>query len=229
VAISCTLAEMLKSIFGTTVISECISLLAAIIILNRKTKFWLLFIPFLVVTALVDIAGSYMRFVLQQNNFSYLYNILLIMTISFYLLFYTMSAVMEKKRRVLLFLFLIFNLYAVGNLFFFQGFFNYNYYTEVFGDIIIVFSLGFFYYRLLTEEISRLIHRDAFFWLSSGLLLFSLGSIVLYLFRPVIKKYYLTTHINLGGTINDVLNVMLYLSFIIAFICQRNTKSSPAL
>jgi hypothetical protein len=216
---------MLKSIFGITVIAECCCLIAAIFLLSKKTEKWRLFIPFLFITVFADIAGSYLHFVSQSTAFTFIYNALLIISISYLLWFYSLSEPLEKLKFHLNYLIIFFNVFAISNLFFLQGFWSYNDFTEVLGDIMIVIVSSIFYYKLLVEEMPRKLFRYSYFWLSAGLLLFYLGSIILYLFHPVIKEYYQETCINIGGTINDILNLLLFASFIISFVCQRNIKS----
>jgi hypothetical protein len=218
---------MLKLILGVTVNCECISLIAAIVLIRTKLSAWRLFVPFLFITALADVVGSYGRLVLKNSHFELVYNILLIISIAFYVIFFTAYILMNVFRKLFIYMLSGFFVFALFNLFFFQGLFRYNFYSEVLGDCIIILVVGCFFYTILTNETYVGLFTDSFFWLSSGLLMFSLGSIVLYIFRPVIVNYYQDTCINLGGSINDILNVILFASFITAFVCQKKTRSLP--
>jgi hypothetical protein len=116
-------------------------------------------------------------------------------------------------------------LYALINLFFFQGFWHYNQYTETIGDIIQVIICCYLFYSLLNEKAYRNLFSYEYFWLANGVLFSSLGSTILYHFPEAMSAYQKQTGINVFAILNNVLNVLLYGSLIIAFICRnRNTR-----
>jgi hypothetical protein len=217
---------MLNTLFNTTFIAEWIALLTAIFALTKRSGNWKLFIPFLLVTISTETVGWYLRTIVETDRFRLPFNILLIVRISFFIWFFGSSELLVKYKKQIRIALACFILFALINICFIQKLFAYNYYTEVVGDIMLVVMTASFYYELLMEEKSRKLFSYPYFWLSIGLLLTSLGSIVLYIFMDSIIAYYKETNINIGGNVNTVLNVIFYGNLIIAFLCQRNTRSS---
>jgi len=152
-----------------------------------------------------------------------MFNILLIINTSFFIWILSKSDVLKKNREFLEILLITFITMAICNLLFFQGFYNYNSYTELTADLFLAFLCLYFFYLLLKEEAFRNLLTYEYFWLANGLLLFSFVGWLLYFFYDQLKEYYKETHINVGGTVNDIINLLFYASLIISFVCRRRT------
>jgi hypothetical protein len=90
--------------------------------------------------------------------------------------------------------------------------------------LISVICCYFLFVLVKMDEYIDLLRYD-YFWLAAGLLLYSLGSILLYHFLYLLSDFAKQTKIDIGTYINYSINLILYASLIIAFICRRKTTS----
>jgi hypothetical protein len=140
--------------------------------------------------------------------------------------FFIKSPFLRRIKKWLIFFAYFFIAFGVINLFFFQGFLKYNSFSEALGDIILSVVCCYFLFTLIkNEEHIDLLGFD-YFWLANGILFYALGSALLYQFSDLLGTYYRHTKINVGEYINYTLNLILYSSLIIAFICRRKTTRS---
>lgn len=214
---------MLSHYFNITVIAEWITFIVSINLLDKKTKAWRMFILYMLLIIITETIGWYLTWKLHEYGNALPFNINMLIDISFMIWFFTKVKYLNKIKRQLLYLDYFFIFFGLVNLFFFHGFWAYNYYTETLGDIMLSIICCYFFYTLLTDrEYVDLLRLD-YFWLATGVLFSSLGSAVLYQFSGALMEYYLKTKIALGMYINYALNLLLYTSLIIAFICRWKT------
>lgn len=211
---------MLSSYFNITVIAEWWTFIAAIFLLDKKTKVWQLFILLLFLTLCVETIGWYLR--TQEHSFfnALPFNLLMLISNAFLIWFFTKARTLQKIKRTLIYLDYFFIVFGVVNLFFFQGFWYYNSFSETLGDIMLSVICCYFFYTLLTEKEYIDLLRLDYFWLAIGVLFSSLGSALLYHFSWALREFYIHSKIDVGTYINYALNLILYTSLIIAFICR---------
>jgi hypothetical protein len=215
---------MLTSYFNITVIAEWLALTASLFFLNKKTGIWRYFTPFLALTITVETTGWYTHYFLNKSN-NWIFNILLIISVSFFLWIFTYAEPIKAKRKTFYIIIAFFTAIAFMNLAFFEGFGMYDLYTEVLGDIILAIVSCYFLFTILKEEEYRNLFRYEYFWLANGLLFYSLSSTVLYLFLNELRTFTKETGIAIYIYLNGGLNVLFYSSLSIAFICKyRATK-----
>lgn len=100
-----------------------------------------------------------------------------------------------------------------------------NNYTKVFGDISALYVSCLFFYVKLREDIHSNLLKNEFFWFAIGVLFGSLGSAIADIFRNLLTNVHNQTGVPLFTYIMNALDVLLYGSFIVAFLCRRiNTK-----
>lgn len=215
---------MLATYLNITIIAEWCAFIAAIFLLNKRTGVWQLFILLLLVTIYVEAQGWYLSYELKKYNNSFPFNVLMISSIGFFILFFGTADHLKKYKRLLQLGFMFFVLCALYNILFFQGFWQYNSYTEALGDLIVSMICFYFLFTILKDETYINPFHDEYFWLANGLLFSSLGSALLYLFLSALQQYYLKTGTDVYGSINRIINITLYGSLIIAFVCRRTTK-----
>lgn len=213
-------------------IAEYLTLFAAIFLLNKKrVGIWRLFILLLLIIVWSETFGWFWNFVLiKKHNFhkpnAWIFNVNMIFTDTFLLSILTTAKHLNKTKKIICISIAAFLLSALINLFFFEGFWEYNKFTETAGDIMQVIVCCYVFYCFIIEETYRDLLANEYFWLATGILFSSMGSAFLYNFPTVLGKFQQYTKISLFTTINTVLNILLYVSMIIAFICRnRNTKS----
>ncbi len=216
---------MLSTLFNITVIAEWCCFITSLIFLSKSTGVWRFFIPLLFIIIFAETAGWYLSYVLKKGNNNWIFNLLLTINISFSIWMFTTAEPLRKVKTKLFFIMAFYIVFAACNLFFVQGFWEYNGITEALGGIILAVISCYFFYALLKEEGFRNLFRYEYFWLANGLLFSSLGS-VLYIFLHYLHAFRKHTGINIYGYVNYGINVLLYGSLIIAFICRkRNTRS----
>ncbi|HEY1870147.1 MAG TPA: hypothetical protein VGG71_03770 [Chitinophagaceae bacterium] len=221
---------MIGYLFNFTFIAECIAFLAALYLLDKKTGTWRLFIPFLSVTLVVETIGWYLIDKSRPSNNNWIYNILLLFNGIFTFWILSKADPLVKARRYLLICLSVFISFSIFNMLLFEGFWKYNGYTEMLLDLMTSIYICYFFYQVIAENVYRNLYKYEYFWIAIGFLFSSLGSVVLYIFIDSLTSYYNNTHINIYGYINYGLNVVLYGSLIISFICRRrSTRSLPGL
>ena len=214
---------MINSYFNVTVIAEWCSFIASVLILNKRTTFWRLFIILLFLVICTETTGWYMYNIWGIKENALPFNILMLLSNAFFIWVLSTARALQKVKKQLMICGLFFLLFGLINLLFFQGPKMYNSFSESLGDIMIALICCYFIFTLLkaNEHIDLL--RFDYFWLATGLLFYCLGSALLYPFSYLLNNYYEDTKINVGEYINYALNLILYSSLIIAFICRRKT------
>jgi hypothetical protein len=110
-------------------------------------------------------------------------------------------------------------LFAAGNLLFFQGWLHLNTYTELVACLIMVFLSIAYYFQLLHNKEIISLKRDSVFWISTGLLIYHLGSTMGLLLINVMNVYSLEKARNILLIIQSSAIIM-YLNFSIGFLCR---------
>jgi hypothetical protein len=215
---------------------EILSLLFATYFYQKKrNKMLLYFIPFLFLTVAIEVIGggwtSYSWF--AKYRFA-IYNVFTTIEFLFYNFLFYLHLKKKAFKKTILFFVPIFILLVIFNLTFIQGlnktFHTYTFLTGSF--FIVIFCCFFFYESVLPDKIDDQLSKQPFFWISSALLIYYLGSVIINALFD-----YLTTNdmriegIRIYGIINNSLNVILYSMFCIAFyLCPNNRKtySSPS-
>jgi hypothetical protein len=181
------------------------------------------------ITILAETIGWWLVSIAGVRNNNWVYNILLLFNGSFILWILTYPEPLIKVRKKLLKGVAAFIIFGLCNILFLEGFWKYNVYTEMLLDLMTSVYVCYFFYRVIAEEAYRNLFRYEYFWIAVGFLFSSLGSSVLYIFINSLTAYYKQTHIHIYGYINYGLNIVLYGSLIISFVCRnRNTRSLQA-
>jgi hypothetical protein len=211
--------------FNITVIAEWCAFSAAMVLLDKKTGKWRLFILWLFLGLATETIGWYLHNFRNKDPNALPFNILMILRSLFFMWLFSES----KKFYDLIKVFIsVFSVFALINLFFFQGYWQYNSYSESLGDIMVVILCCYFIFSLVTQTEYVNLLRYEYFWIAIGLLFYSMGSAFLYNFYKLLAVYRKHTGINVGLYLNYALNVLLSFSLIIAFICRRKaTRSLP--
>jgi hypothetical protein len=218
----------LADLFDPSYIAELAALFAAIFLLRKKSRKWQLFIIYMSFIVAIETLGWLTRYVLKLGGqYDWIYNYYVLISTAFYLYILSLSPLMKPRKNVLSIILVGFIIIALGNMFFLQGLWTFNSYSEVLENIILATVCCYLMYKNLQEDNSVDLLNYDYFWLSNGLLFFSLGNITMHLFFRFLKNFYESTQIPIGLYIIDVLNVLLYGSLIIAFICRRKNLSSP--
>jgi len=201
---------------------------AAIFLLGRSATTWRIFIPLIFLTIGVEVCGWYLNTFLHMRYNALPFNILMLVNISFYTLFFITAEVFASYRKWMMTAAGIFLTLGLCNLLWWQGLWTYNYYTESAGDLLLAFICCAFFLRSLRTDTYHNFFSNEYFWLANGLLFSAMGSALLYLFLEELSAFYKETRIDVYGPVNGLLNVIFYVSLIIAFVCRwKTTRSLP--
>ena len=209
--------------FNITVTVEWLTFFAALLLLDKKTGIWRLFISLMFFVLCTETIGWYMRVKAQFLGNALPFNILMILSNLFFIWFFSKAALLLPIQQLLKSLAVVFVAFVLINLFFFQGPWQYNSFSESAADVILVIICCYFLFTIVkSNEHFNLVSFD-YFWLATGLLFYCLGSALLYQFSYLLRDYYEQTKIDIGTYVNYTLNLILHTCLIIAFICRRKT------
>jgi len=221
---------MFKGYFNIIGIAEWCCFIGSLLLLDKKTTYWRLFQLFLFITICVETVGWYMNYIIRRQTNALPFNFLMLLSFVFFIWLFTRSKEMQKIKTGLQLLILLFGIIGLANFFFLQKFWKYNSYTQTLGDILLLVISAYFLFLILKAPEYKNLFGYEYFWLANGLIVSSMGSMLLYYFGESLYAYYKETKIPVYDYINSVLNVVLYGSLIIGFICRRKTtRSSPVL
>jgi len=213
----------LLTYFHVTNIAELCAFAAALLLLNKHTGIWRLFIPMILLTICTEVSGWYLNTFLHMRYNALPFNILMLVNVSFFILFFTTAGVFRGYRKWMIAAAAVFVTLGVLNLLCWQGLWIYNYYSEAAGDLVMAFICCTFFLKSLRADTYHDFFRDPYFWLANGLLFAAMGNALLYLFLDELGAYYQATKVDVYGPMNSLLNVIFYVSLIIAFICRWKT------
>lgn len=209
---------------------EMLSLVIAIFCYTalKQTKM-VYFIPFLLLTVVVEFIG-YLAIIYAIKNKNYwLYNVFNTIEFMFYAFMFAQSFQLPILKKLAYSFIPILILFSANNYINLQGTDRFHTYTLLFGSFFMVFfCCCYFYEWVLPEQITQNLLRQPFFWICVGLLLFYLGSVII----NALYEYLRSSDMIQEGKriyifINRSLNIILYTSFSISFlICRKNRRES---
>ncbi|OYU56164.1 MAG: hypothetical protein CFE25_02665 [Chitinophagaceae bacterium BSSC1] len=187
------------------------------------------FIPFLLLTVIVEFVG-YLAVTYGIKNRNYwIYNIFNLIEFLFYAYLFASNFQLKFLRLLAYASMPVLILFSSLNYIYIQGSENFHTYTLLLGSFFMVFfCCCFFYEWVLPEQITQNLIRQPFFWICVGLLLFYLGSVIINaLFEYLRSSDMIQEGKRIYVFINRSLNIILYTSFSISFlICRKNRKES---
>ena len=199
----------------------------------KRNTIMVYFIPFLFVTALVEVSAKWIWS--DRHEKFIIFNIFTAAEFVFYSLIFRFHLTNKLLRYIIILLIPIYLLLFILNVIFVQGIASsFHSYTFLLGSFfMVVYSCFFLYESILPESINVKLSHQPFFWISIGLLIFYLGSVIINaLVEYLTKSDFREQGIIIYTNITNSLNIILYGSFSIAFILCRNnrkTSSSPSL
>ncbi|MFA6248808.1 MAG: hypothetical protein WC615_17830 [Mucilaginibacter sp.] len=216
---------------SVSTVSEFLCFLVALLCLYKdKAVAWRLFIPFLLLTCVVEVIGIYVReFVHIPNYAIYNFYILFECVFTSYFFFYLYKAYQYKLKWLLVW-FALFAVMYIAELLY-NNFSNFVSVTaSVMSVVFVLASLYFYYLKLKDEHFEPLVFSAPFWWVS-GTLFFYFGSTVCNNFSKYLAMYEIIAYkYSVRYLIFNLLNIIMYIFWSYAFICRyRQRKSSPLL
>ncbi len=219
---------MLK-FFNLYTSAELICFITALVCLFKVKEFhWRLFIPYMLITCMVEMGtislkAAYKANPIPANSNAWVFNILLLLQIgAFATMFYNLIGKYSNSNKLVVFtgVILLLLLYMCELFISEAGIFNYNSTTyAVVSVLFIVFSLYYYYLLLNSDKYDDLKYLPEFWWVT-GTLFFFFGTTAINLFYKVLFEVSLDNRMYLSY-ISDVLIVILYGCWSYSFICKR--------
>lgn len=205
---------------------ECSALLVSILayprLLGSSLRWFPLFLLFIV---LVDFTGRYIQVVLRAEN-AWLFNISSTLEFVFYAFIFETAFLDKGYKQIVQWFINFYPVLVLFNLVFIQGFTHFHSYTMMMGSVFMIAFSCLFFYELWMNPREGDLARDPMFWIGTGILFFNLGGLIYSLLLNFPYKYVYNTCSNLFQTIINILNLVLYSCFIIAFLCKRDRRKS---
>lgn len=179
--------------------------------------FWIYFALLILVEIAVDLSKWYFK--IDMKYFLALYNVFGIIEYGFiaFLYYYSIDA---RRRSWVMISFCIYTIFVLVNMIFLSDHFTHNYTFIVRCLVFIWLTLEYFWQLSQSQDIVK-ITKIPLFWISVGIFVFSMGSIFVQGLGSDIADKELAFAIYL---LNPILNIYLYIMFIISFLCtQQNT------
>jgi hypothetical protein len=198
-------------------IFEILALLVSTLIYSRKNvHLYLRFFPiFLLITIVVEVIG----FALREKGLGSnpLCNFLTVLEFVFYFFVLRLSIKDSRVRRIILYFTILYPIIAIVYILS-QNFYAFHSLTYNIGAISIVCFCVYYFYEVFKTPVINNLLKEPSFWICTGLLIYYSCTV------PLIGVFnYINTKIELEQSvfalILTITNVLLYSSFIIAFIC----------
>lgn len=179
-----------------------------------------LFLYFLIYSFLTEVVGS---FIISYFNVraNIVYNSWWLIGSLFYMLFFLNKIETFFKRKIIIGLISVFVTYNIVNILFFK-----NYISQIFidsfiiGCIFIVVTIMMYYTEILNSDAILNIKKAIYFWISIGVLIFSIGMIPVLVIAEFIHYKGVFDYIILG------LNILMSLCFITGFLVSKKEFNS---
>jgi len=189
-------------------------------VLQPRPLRWL--VPFLGLTIIVEGIGMYM--VARHIVNHWMYNFFTCFEFLFYSYIYLQLIENPKWKRVIAWSMVVYPVLFLLNIFFVEGFLRFHTITYRVGSVMVVFWCYLYLRQLMRSPAFLPIFRNPVFWITTGLLFFYTG-FFFYMSAAYILLYTkLVIDRVIWEAISGTLNVILYGSFFISFICQGIQK-----
>ncbi len=190
---------------------------------NGAQRYLKIFSLFLLVNLVVEAISGYQAKHLINNLF--FVNFVTVLDFAFYLYLVREIIRRPKAKKVLLYCLIIYPAIFLINVMLIQGSVVFHSMTYALGCLLIVVSCVYYFWELFQQTYSVNLGRQPGFWICSGLLFFYTCTFPLYGATNLLNRLPKVILANLL-IILVLLNILLYLSFTIAFLCRLKTRNS---
>lgn len=185
------------------------------------------FLPLCILVCVVEITSSNIKVWGLNNSDHFLKNIyVLVSTPLFFYLFYRQFPLSKKIKAAYSTIAVLVSGIFLMNYLFFQGPTHINILSVIFQQLVTILLSCTLLYFLSTDEKYIILLKEPSFWIAAGLLIFSLGTLVILGLYQYIRMNHLTIqNRNLYSFLMPFLNIILYSSYTYAFYLCRQKKN----
>ena len=200
-----------------------ISIVAGLMVSFRRNSPY--FLKILTIVLVINFIIDTIATILLYNDYytTEMYSIYNIFSFEFYLYILYSIIKSQKAKRIMVYILVGFPIFWFVNLFFIQGFHNFQSISYALGCLLIVSFSIFYFFELFQHPISVKLINEPAFWLTSGLLFYYC---CIFPFAAML---------NFVGSITDfisytyqkiilVINILLYSLFTIGFLCRLKIR-----
>jgi len=204
---------------------EFLSLLIAIIYIGKlRNSFLVLFVPYLLITLLVELGAAYIYHTYSMPT-GWMYNFLNLLSHGFYaFLFYQFSIVFKHKRIIII----LTGIYLTGSLTYYlsTSFYVFSNYVIAAGGILqVILSCLHFYEYLQNDDYVKERHYSSGLWIASGLLMFYSGITICFsLYNYILLNNLSVFNLPLYNIIPRSLSIILYCCISIALMIWKKPQ-----
>ena len=186
--------------------------------LQGRTPLYLRLFPvFLFVSGIVQLIAISLAYS-QKSNIA-IYNFNSVFEFSFFLFVLREIIVNKNAKKTALIIMWIYPVFASFNIIFIQKINNWNSVSYSLGSLFVVALSVYYFFELFKLPNSMNLAKEPPFWLCSGLLFFYCCSFPFFGLINFMRNMPLVILQNLGSILT-FLNILLHLSFTIAFLCR---------
>jgi hypothetical protein len=192
---------------------------------NSNTEQYLRLFPwFLLLSGIVEVIENYQG--IHHRNNLLLANPFTVLTFCFY--FYTLYCIIHNKlaRKIIFLLIWLYPLVALVNIYFIQKAGVFHTVTYCLGCLLVVVICFYYFLELFRLPKSVNLIRQPAFWICSGLLFYFCCTFPMYGFNAIVAGNVTPAMMKTLIILLTILNVFLYSSFTIAFLCRLRTRKS---
>ncbi len=204
-----------------SVIFELIALIISIINYRNLQKTILRwFIPFLIVTNIIEWGNFFKLFSINHSN-NWIFNFFIPVEFCFYGWVFFNIIIVIKAKLIIKYLGTGLIMVTILNMFFVQGLRNLNSYTYMIGSVYVILCVYYYFKQLIDNVNDFNILQNAFFWISVGLLLFySCEFFLMAFFEYFLSIGDFKSFQPIFHFVNIFLNITMYSCFSISFFCK---------
>jgi hypothetical protein len=205
---------------------QILSLVVSSSLLFRRNVPWYLklFPFFLLITVIIEVIGWQLS--IHGINATLLYNLFTTLEFEFYL-FLLYNIIRNKRaKKVILYIICLYPILVILNIALVQVN-TFHTVTYSFGCLLIVAVCIYFFFELFQLPKSIQLKREPAFWICSGLLFFYCCSFPLFGLLNFLHSVSGVIMRNLASIVM-ILNILLYSSFIVAFLCNFRFRKASA-
>ncbi len=182
-----------------------------------------LFGIYLFVNCLLESVSSFLAY--HGANNVLLSNLITVLDFTFY--FYLLYAIVQSPlaKKIFLYILILFPIASLANILFLQKS-AFHTMTYSLGCLLVVGFCIYYFLELFQRKTSSNLVREPAFWICSGLLFYFTCTFPLYAVLNIIKGGFQQGLLMKFLAILVILNIFLYLSFTIAFLCRLRTRKS---
>ncbi|MDE3250209.1 MAG: hypothetical protein KGO82_16230 [Bacteroidota bacterium] len=183
-----------------------------------------LFIPFLLLTNIVEWGSRYGVFTVHDSN-NWVLNIFTLVEFIFYSFLFCHFSHSDRHRSRIKTLTVIIVSVCIANILFGQGLNRFHSYSFLVGSMLMVYFSGYYFFELMKRQDYIRIVLLPSLWIVTGILFFYIGMFCYYIFYETYAYRYFADYYMLFNILGNIFNIALYGCFIVSFLCMRRTTT----